>query len=87
MSIDTRYLIQYEGPFGEEEWKEQLDSLNALPNSFGFREFGYETIIGEVKNSADEEVKEIALRSSPTHILKRTDQSGFWVEIYKYKNK
>lgn len=82
MSLDTKYIIQYEGPFGEEEWNTQLKELNELPNSFGFKEFGYETIIGEVKNSADEEIIKIAQESSVIHILK--NKGGFWVEIFKF---
>lgn len=85
MSIDTKYLIQYEGPFGKEEWDTQLKELNSLPNSFGFQEFGYETIIGEVKNSADKEIVEITKKSSVVHVLK-SHGGGYWEEIFKFKN-
>lgn len=91
MSLDTKYLIQYEGPFGRyqdgrDEWKEQLKKLNALPNSYGFEEIGYDTIIGYVKHSADEEIIGIAKESTPIQILKRQD-GGFWDEIFNVKIK
>ena len=81
MSLDTRYIIQYEGPFGENELENQLEALNCLSNSFGFEILGYDTIQGEVKNSADEEIIEIVKKSTPIQILSRRD-GGRWKEIW-----
>ena len=82
MSQDSKYIIQYEGPFSDSEWNGQLKELNAIPNAFEFKEFGYETIIGEVKWSADEEIIKIAKKSSPLQILKRTE--SYWKDIYNF---
>ena len=81
MSLDSKYLIQYEGPFGKDELENQLKELNDLGNSFGFTLLGYDFIIGEVKHSADEEIIEIVKKSTPIQVLK--SQDTFWENIYK----
>lgn len=85
MSLDSKYIIQYEGPFGKTELEEQLEQLNGLPNSHGFQHLGYDYIFGETKWSADEEIIEIAKKSTPIQILK--SQDTFWNEIYNIRNK
>jgi hypothetical protein len=87
MSCDTQYIIQYEGPFGETELLEQLSELNKLDSSYGFRLWGYDTIQGDVKWSADEEIVKIAKKSSVINIISRNDSTGYWEDVYMFKQR
>lgn len=69
MSLDKKYIIQYEGPFGDDELDGQLKKLNSLRNSFGFNRWGYDTIVGEVKHSSDEDIIKISQESTPIQIM------------------
>lgn len=84
MSIDSKYIINYQGPFGDTELEDVVEKLNALPSSFGFQKWGYDQIQGETKWSRDDEVIEIALGASTLLQVIRRDDDRRWEVIYNY---
>lgn len=84
MSLDARYIVQYEGPFGENELEDHIKNLDAVEGSYGFVVLGYDTVMGETKHIPDNEI--IKASGDPVQIMRRED-GGFWKEIYSIKKK
>lgn len=83
MGLHKKYLITYEGPFGKTELEEQIKELNEV--GWDWKLWDYDIIQGETKSGSDEEIINIARKSTPIQIMKRYD-SDFWEKIWSIKD-
>ncbi len=86
MSRDAKYVIQLEGPFGDDEIAGVFSAMPPQTFESSKQVLGYDTLIVETKWSRDEEVIAAAKKSSPIQILRRNDDD-FWIEIWNIRNK
>jgi hypothetical protein len=78
MSLDAKYIVQYEGPFPEKYLENKSKEYGHY-----FSVWGYDTIIGETNHSPDDEIINIAKsHGDAIQILRRLDDSC-WEEIYR----
>jgi hypothetical protein len=60
MSCDSRYIVQYEGPFGTDEIQGYKDSYAKEMAVFDFKDLTYGMFFFETKHCPDEKVIKIA---------------------------
>lgn len=82
MSRDSRYIIQYEGPFPD-------NYLEQKSKEYGdyFDVWGYDTIKGERKYIPDDEIINIAKSHGDALQVLRLEDESKWEIIWEFKNK
>ncbi len=81
MSRDSRYIIQYDGPFPDNYLEEK-----AKEYGYDLDVWGYDTIKGERKYIPDEEIIDIAKSHGDAIQVLRKEDEGRWEIIWEYKH-
>jgi len=85
MSLDSQYIIQYEGPFPKNYLEEKVKEFQDELPCFEAFVFGYDTVAIETKHCPDDRVIKLAKKHGDAIQVVARNEQGRWREIYGFK--